>query len=495
MNILKKLAGQTAIYGLSSIVGRLLNYLLVPLYTRIFLTEEYGIVVELYTYTAFFLVILTYGMETSFFRFATKKNLNKVYQTSNFVILTTTSIFLFLSIFFSRKIANFLNYNENHEYIIFFICIISIDVFTSITFAKLRYENKAIKFALIKSTNIAMSIFLNIFFLILCPKILENNNDSFIKYFYFGNLGVAYIFISNLIASIFTLLLLAPEIFKNFIFKVFNKKNEIDFKLLKKILIYSSPLLIAGTAGTINEMMDRILLKNLLEENIMSAIGIYGANYKLAILMTLFIQTFRFAAEPFFFSEAKNKNSKKLYSEVMTYFIIFGLFIFLLINLYIDFFQNFIGEEFREGIKIVPILLMANLFLGIYFNLSIWYKLNDLTKFGAYLSIFGAIITIIFNFILIPKISYLGSAYATLICYFLMMISSYFLGQKYFPIKYDLKKIFVLFTITLILFFLNQIFISDIKNEILKLFFNSSLLMIYISIIYFFIFKKLIAKF
>ncbi len=483
-NHLKKLLGHTAVYGLSSIIGRLLNYLLVPLYTRLFLPAEYGVVTDLYAYVGFLLVLLTYGMETAFFRFSEKQtDKEKVFSTAISSLLLTSALFIFVMILFAQQFANLLQYPQNKEYIIWFAVIIGIDAFISLPFAKLRRVNKAVKFAVFKFINIGINIGFNLFFLLLCPYLLKNNPNTIISSFYNPDIGVSYIFISNLIASSFTLLLFLPDFLK--INYKFSKK------LLKQMLIYGYPLLFAGLAGMINEVIDRILLKYLInipetvensQDYIMSQIGIYGANYKLSILMTLFIQAFRYAAEPFFFSQQKAKKAKTIYANILKYFIIFGLIIFLGIMLYIDILKYFINSSYHEGLKIVPILLFANLFLGIIYNLSIWYKLTDRTHFAAYIAGGGAVITIILNIILIPFIGYLGSAWATLVCYFSMMTASYFLGQKYYKIKYELKSIFMYILIAGLIYYISLIF--DIEG-LLKYITNTLLIIIFLAVVFF----------
>ncbi|RKX17138.1 MAG: polysaccharide biosynthesis protein, partial [Candidatus Zixiibacteriota bacterium] len=470
MNTIKKLAGQTAVYGLSSVIGRFLNYLLVPLYTYNLPTGQYGIVTELYAYVSFLIIILTYGMETGFFRFSeTETNLNKVYSTTLTSLFSTSSLFIFFFLAFYKNIASTIGYTSHPEYILWFAFIIATDAFVSIPFAKLRRENKAIKFAIIKLINIFVNVGLNLFFIKLCPYLIEQNPDSWVATFGLGDISIKYIFISNLAASLITLLLLLPDIL--------NVKFEFDKVLLKKILIYSLPLLVAGLAGMVNETLDRILLKVLLPatSDVMQQIGIYGANYKIAILMTLFIQMFRYAAEPFFFSQAKEKDAKETYAKVMKYFIIFGLLIFLFVMLYIDVIKYFIGTDYREGLKIVPIILLANLFLGIIYNLSVWYKLTNKTKFGAYIALIGAGITIILNIILIPRIGYMGSAWATFFCYFSMMIISFIWSRRTYKISYDIKNLLLYFFLALAIFFFVTYF--TINNPSIKYTINSILLL------------------
>ena len=461
MNPLKKLAGQTVIYGLSSVVGRLLNYLLVPLYTRVFLPEQYGVVIEMYAYVAFLVVILTYGIETAFFRYSHKvQNKRTVYSTSLISLLITSTIFILVIYNSAQPISNWLQYPETPEYIKCFAFIIGLDAVTSISFAKLREMNNASRFALIRLINIFINIGLNLFFIIYCPYAIENKLSSveFVNSVYSEDIGIGYIFIANLIASIITFLMLLPEMIKSvWIF---------DKTLWKNMMIYAFPLLIAGLAGMTNETIDRILLKHLLPEtvNASSELGLYGAFYKLSILMILFIQTFRFAAEPFFFAQEKEKNSKKIYADVMKYFVIITSLIFLIVSMFYDFIILFLGSDYHDprGFKVVSILLAANLFLGIYYNLSIWYKLSEKTKYGAYLSIFGAVITLTLNFILIPIIGFVGSAWATLACYFSMTVASYFLSKKHYSIPYHLKRIFFYLGLVVSMYFTSIYFDSNI---------------------------------
>ena len=441
MNPLKQLAGQTAIYGLSSIVGRLLNYLLVPLYTRYFIPAEYGVVTELYAYVAFLVIILTYGLETAFFRFSQKQYDKKlVYSTSLISLIVSSILFVVLMISSQQSIANWLEYPQNPEYVMWFALIIGLDAISAISFAKLREQRQAARFALVRLVNIFINIGLNLFFIIYCPYALENGlpTTDFVNSVYDPKVGVGYIFIANLFASGVTILMLLPEMTKS--------SWTFNTMLWKKMMWYAFPLLVAGLAGMTNETIDRILLKQLLPVGVdkMAAIGVYGAFYKISIIMILFIQTFRFAAEPFFFSQEKQHNSRKTYADVLKYFTILASLIFLSVMLYLDVVKHFIGSSFhsKEGIEIVPILLMANLFLGIYYNLSIWYKLTEKTGYGAILAIFGAVITLILNIILIPKIGFIGSAWATLFCYFSMMIASLLMGRKYYAIPYDLKRVF-----------------------------------------------------
>ncbi len=441
MGSIKLLAGQTAIYGLSSIVGRLLNYMLVPMYTRIFTTDQYGVVTEMYAYVAFLIVILTYGMETAFFRFSSKTdNKTEIYSSTLISIFVTSTIFITLTSVFSVPIANWLRYPNHTEYVIWFAIIVGLDALSAIPMAKLREMEKAKLFAGINLINIFVNIALNLFFLVYCRKhFLINGEESnwLVSLCYNPEIGVGYVFISNLVATIARTLLLLPQMLKiSFVFNV---------SIINKMLVYSLPLLIAGLAGIINEIVDRVMIKRILMNSIgelgaMTQLGIYGACYKISIIITIFIQAFRYAAEPFFFSLQKEDNAREVYRNVMTYFIIASSTIFLGIMLFLDVVMVFVGKEFRVGADVVPILLMANICLGIFFNLSIWYKLTEKTIYGALISIFGALITIILNYLWIPVLGYMGSAWATLICYLSMTILSYFIGQKHYPINYNLLK-------------------------------------------------------
>lgn len=481
MNPLKKLAGQTAIYGLPTIVGRFLNYLLVPLYTRVFAPAEYGVVTEIYAYVALMFVILTYGMETAFFRFATTENDRKqVYGTSLFSLLVTSLFFVLVVFLATPTISTAMGYGSNQEYIRWFAIILAADALSSIPYAYLRLMNKSFKFALVKIVNIMSNIGFNLLFIVVFPYILNKEPDSIISHYinlvYNPEIGVGYIFISNLISSIITFLMLVPS--------ALGVKLKPDFNLLRRMLSYSWPLLIFGLAGIVNETFDRIILPTLLpaEVDAMAQLGIYGANYKVSILMTLFIQTYRYAAEPFFFDHSKSADAKKAYSKLMHYFLLVCLFIFLLIMLNIDYVILFIGEEYREGANIIPILLWANLFLGVFYNLSVWFKLTDKTKLGAMISIAGAIVTLVFNFLLIPSMGYLGAAWATFICYGFMMVISYLMGQKYYPVNYDLRKALIYASVTLVIYVLSTLL--DDFNEGLRFTINFSLLLLFSVIVF-----------
>lgn len=446
-NPLRKLASQTAVYGFSTILVRVLNYLLAPLHTRVFTEQaDYGVISELYAYVTFLNVIFMYGMETAFFRFAKKENdiqqNTSVFSTAQTSLLVSTLLFLLPLLIFSGKIADVLQYAGHGEYVIYFALIIGFDTLVNIPFAKLRLENKPWKYFSIKLVNICINIFFNFFFLL--PALLHNYKlFSFTGFVYKPELGVAYVFIANLIASAITFLLFAKDFFH----------LHFDKALWKKMMRYGTPLIIIGFAGMINETLDRILLKYWLpgttEENL-KQVGIYSAVYKISIFMTLAVQAFRMGAEPFFFSHAADKNAPRTYADVMKYFVIVCCFIFLIVGMFPDVFKIIIGENYHAGLFIVPVLLMANLFLGVYYNQSVWYKLTDKTAFAAAIPIAGAVITIALNFLLIPTHGYAGSAWATLACYFGMVLLSYVIGQKHYKVPYNLRKIILYLTVSVL---------------------------------------------
>jgi O-antigen/teichoic acid export membrane protein len=399
------------------------------------------------------MVIFAYGMETAYFRFANNEDdKDKVFDTAFISLLVSSVLFTGLICVFVGPIASELKYTAHPEYIIWFAFILGLDALTSIPFAQLRYDNKPLRYAFFKMLSIGVNIGLTVFFVFFCPFVL--NHDKLISLRPFMNtvynpaIGIGYVFIANLVASVVTLLVMLPIIIK--------KQYRFSAELWKKMMPYAMPMLIVGTAGMVNETMDRFLLKHLLplkNDEVMAQIGIYGACYKLSIVMTLFVQAFKMAAEPFFFSQAKEGNAQKIYADSMKYFIIICSFIFLGIMVYLDFFKHFIGKNYYEGLVVVPILLLANLCLGAYYNLSIWYKLTNKTNVGAYIAIFGATVTLLLNYIWIPKYGYLGSAWATFICYASMMVVSYIVGQMYYPVPYKLKSIFIYLSLALTLYF------------------------------------------
>jgi O-antigen/teichoic acid export membrane protein len=457
-NPITQLFGQTAVYGLGIVLPRLLNYLLLtPFYTRVFDRATYGIITELYAYVVFLLVILSYGMETGYFRYASNsEQKDRVYTTVLGSLFITSMLFIVSMLVWANPVSSVIGYAQHPEYIKMLAAIVGIDAFTTIPFARIRLRNQPMKYALIRLAEVGINIGLNLFFLHYCPR---HTDSDLVAYLYNENIGVGYVLISNLVASFLKLILLVPDILAAF-------RSVFDRSLFKLILRYSYPLLIAGLAGTVNEALDRILLKHMIpmELNPMEQLGIYGANYKLAVLMTLFVQMFKYAAEPFFFSKSGDKNAQKLYADVMMFFVVAGLFIFLLVNLYLDYFILFIGTNFREGVQIVPVVLMANLVMGIFFNLSIWYKLTNRTYFGAVLVLLGALITVLVNVLFIPRYGYVASAWAHLFCYSTMVVISYLWSRKHYAIPYRTGRILAYIALAVFIYLSNELFLQDMRG-------------------------------
>lgn len=436
MSVYKSLFKQTAIYGLATVLPRMFSFILVPLYTdpKVLNVEEYGEVSIIFSWLVFFNVILSYGMETSFFRFFSKEDHKNVVSTSTISLFWSSIAFLIIALLGRNYLAKASNIEV--EYIVYTIWILVLDALVIIPFSKLRAEKRPVFYALIKIGNVALNLFLNLFFLLWLPKLAANLPEGFISTIYFENFQIGYIFVANIIASLATFAILSPSYLK--------MNWHFDVQLWKKMMQYSLPVMIAGIAFAINETFDRILLDYILPEDIAKTeIGAYSACYKLALFMTLFATAFRLGIEPFFFSHSSNENASKTYAEITKYFVIFGSIILLVVVVFADVLKMFIIRDasYWEAMKVVPLIILANFFLGIYNNLSVWYKLTDKTKMGMYISIAGAIITLVLNFVLIPIWSYMGSAIATISAYGSMMLISYYLGNKYYPIPYDMKKI------------------------------------------------------
>ena len=422
-----------------------------------------------------------YGMETTFFNFNSKlENKQEVYNTALISILSSTIVFSLILIIFSSYISEFLS-TPNAVYSVSFITwcvgIIATDAMMSIPFAKLRADNKALNFSLLKFFNVLVNFGLTVFFISICKKAYDSGEDNFFANLYDPQIGIGYCFLANLIANALTLLLVS----KQFLMISFR----INTELLKEMLKYTWPLVILGLAGMINEVLDRLVLKKLMpdKEEAQVAQGIYGACYKIAILMTIFIQAFRFSAEPFFFGKAKEKDSKKTYAFVMKYFVIFCLLLFLLTVMNLDWIKHILDENYWSGLKVVPILLLANLCLGVMYNLSIWYKLSGQTKYGAIISVSGAVIPIVINVVFVPSYSYIACAWATLAAYGGMMVLSYFLGQKYFPIKYNIRAMAVYTFLTLGLYLFSLTY-NGMESTVLKVILNNLLIGIFVWVIY-----------
>jgi O-antigen/teichoic acid export membrane protein len=444
LNIYKKLAGQTIIYGFGTIVPRILNYSILTIYyTRLFSVQEFGVITELYAYITFLMIILTYGTETGYFRFAVDDKKNAVFSSLLLSLFLSSTVFIAGMLFFRQSIADTIDYSHNVEYISILSVIIAIDAFSTIPFAKLRRQERSKKFAVLKVLNVLITILCVLFFYEILPVIIEKSSLGLLIKL---RSDVVYVLISNLIASAVILIFLIPEIFEG--------KFEFDGKLLKEILIFSLPLLIAGLAGTVNETLDRVLLKYLIPDKAEAiyALGIYGANFRIAVLLFIFIQMFRYAVEPFYFSYYGKADEKFVFSQIMRLFIGIAIVICMFMIFYIDYVKFFISPKFHEGLKIVPIVLVGYVLYGIFFNQSMWYKFTKQTSFAIILTLIGALITIFINLIFVKRFSYYASASAHVLSYGVMIIVSYFLGQKYYPIDYNLKRIGEYILIALLIF-------------------------------------------
>ena len=435
MGIYSKLIKHTAIYGLATVVPRMFGFLLVPLYTHLLPKEDYGAVSIVFAWMIFFNVVLSYGMETAFFRFYNKEsNKASVIETSMISVFWSSLLFLALALLSINSLAKITGIDK--QYIGFAIWILFLDALVIIPFSKLRALQKPLLYTLIKIGNVVVNLMLTICFLMYLPELSKSVRFPFLQNLYYEDYQVGYIFMANIIASFLTFAMLSISYIR--------LKWQFDVYLWKKMLGYGLPIMVAGIAFAINEQFDKILLAKLLPANIAAAeVGVYSACYKLGLFMVLFRTAYTLGVEPFFFSHSAEKNAPQTYATITKYFVITGSMILLVVIVFIDVFKQIMIQDssYWVAMKVVPLIILANFFLGIYTNLSVWYKLIDKTYIGAYISIIGAIVTLVLNYILIPKYSYLGSAVATLAAYSSMMLISYYLGKKHYPIPYDIKKI------------------------------------------------------
>lgn len=455
MNPLKKLASDTAVYGLSSIIGRVLNYLLVPLYTSILLPAEYGIITEFYAYMAFLNVLYTYGMETAFLKFGAEEDLVETFRATISLLLVTSILFSSVLISMATSLINYLGYPGHEIYIYYSAAILWVDTMLVIPFARLRLQGQAARFAQLKCFQISVNIALNVFFLYILPQI-EGGKwlpawQSVISYFYNPADGIAYVLLANLLANCCVLPWMGISL-DDIMYGV-------DGKQVKRILLYGLPLLIVGLAGMTNEMLSRVLLKHLLPMDIYpgqskeSILGIFGGCYKLAIFMSLGIQAFRYAAEPFFFNHAADKQSPQLFSKVMQVYVVVACWIWFSISANLDLLGYLFLRHpiYRIGLEMVPYLSLAYLWLGIYYSLSIWFKLVNKTYYGSIITVTGAVVTLLLNLLLVPHWGYMGSVWATLYSYITMAVICYYQGQKYYPIPYQAGRGLLVIFITWVL--------------------------------------------
>lgn len=448
MSLLKKLAGETALYGLSSMLGRVLNMmLLVPLHTRTLRdTSDFGAVVDLYATSAFLMVIFSYRMESAFFRFGTpKEDRSRSFSTGMISVMGSTAIITLLLFLFAQPVANFLQYPDHPEYVRWFALILGLDCLSELPFARLRLEQRPIRFVSVRLINITVNILMNLFWLLYCPW-AASHGQEWVHAVWSPDTGAGYVFLSNLTASAVTVLLLLPEFRKT----GFSFDTELWFRMMK----YAAPLIIVSLAGIVDEMFSRSMLKYLLpgtvEENL-GQVGIFGANYKLAALITLFTQAYRYAAEPFFFRHAGDRDAMRTQAEVTKWFTVAGATGMLGILLFLDVVKYFIAPKYHGGLHVVPVLLVANLLLGVYYNFSVWYRLKDRTGLGAIISVAGAVITVLLNLILIPRYGYTGAAFVTLVCYAFMSWATWFTGKKHYPVPYQLGRMFLYTGLALLL--------------------------------------------
>ena len=470
---LKSLAKDTAIYGLSSIIGRFLNYLLVPLYTHVIASSsgDYGVVTNLYAYTALLLVILTYGMETTFFRFANKEgeNPDRVYSTILTSVLTTSALFVALVALFISPISSALGYAGHPSYVLAMAATVAIDASQCIPFSYLRFKKRPLKFAALKLLFIGMNIFLNLAYFVILPKFGLNPGGI-----YDHGFDIGYVFYINLFCTASITIFFWKEL-SGFRFGF-------DWRLMKRMLSYSWPILILGIAGILNQSGSQIIFPFIYGEGSSVPLGIYGASVKIAMIMAMITQAFRYAYEPFVFGSAADKNSKELYAKAMKYFIIFTLLAFLCVIGYLDILKYIIGPSYWEGLKVVPIVMAAEIMMGIYFNLSFWYKLTDQTLWGALFSGIGCLVLFAVNILFIPKFSYMACAWAGFAGYGVAMILSYIVGQKKYPIKYPLKDI-ALYVVLALIFFATMTFANNHLTQIPALAVNTALILVFCAVI------------
>ena len=436
---IKSLAKDTAIYGLSSIIGRFLNWCLVPLYTITFPVAEYGVVTYVYSVVALALIILTYGMETGFFRFANHerwKDPMQVYSTALTSLAVTSSLFVLLVLAALGPVTRWMQCDGHSDYVVMMALCVAIDAFLALPFSYLRYKKRPVRFATIRLVNIGINIGLNLFFILLCPWLMRVAPGT-VDWFYRPDFGIGYIFLSNLIASLVNFLMMIPELT--------GFRWRFSRRLLGEMLRYSAPLLVLGVAGIMNQTVDKLLYPYLVSDpaEAMEGLGIYGANYKVAIVMVMFIQAFRFAYEPFIFSQAKERGekSKQAYRDAMKFFVIFAVVLFLGVMFFLPVLKYFISPKYFSGLAVVPLIMLAEFFFGVFFNLSVWYKLSDRTVWGMYFSLIGVAVTVVLNVLLVPRFGYMGCAWAALASYFVMMAASYFIGQRLNPIDYPVKRL------------------------------------------------------
>ena len=467
MSSIKKLAGQTLWYGIPTIASRFLGYLMnMALPFFIAMPEKTADLVQVYTIIPFLNVLYAYGLETAYFRFSQTHDKQKLYSTLSLSLFFSSIFFTILLFLCKDSLASAADLTQHPQYLIWMAWIIAVDNLNTLPFAKLRQENRPKRYAFARVAGIVVNISVIIFFLGIVPKILKANPDNFLKYIYDKDVGLGYYLLGNLCGSLFTLLLLFKEI-KQVRFKF-------NFKLWKEVMRYSAPLIIVGLGGMINDVLSRLIYRHVVDLPQQQAdheLGIFANIFRIALLITIMIQAFRMAAEPFFFNKSKEENAQRTYARVMKFFVIACCFMFLFIGLFLDVFKwifiHFANPRWVEGLQIVPLLALGNIFLGIYYNLSVWYKLTNKNTYGAVITIIGAVITIVLNIVLIPRLHYTGAAIATFSCYLFMMVSSYLLGQKFYPVPYPVKKLLAYIVLVVLIYLIHLGLVKFISQSLL----------------------------
>lgn len=455
MSGIKKLAGQTLWYGVPTIASRFLGYLMnMALPFFISMPGKTADLVQVYTIIPFLNVVYAYGLETAYFRFSQTHDKQKLYNTLSLSLLYSSILFSVALILCKDLIVSGADLQAHPDYVLWMIAIIAVDNLNTLPFARLRQENRPKRYAFARVMGIVINLAVVIFFLGVVPKILAANPDSFLRHIYNKDLGLGYYLLGNLCGSLFTLLILFKEIKQ--------VRFQFDMPLWKEVMRYSAPLIIVGLGGMINDVLSRLIYRHVVDLPRAEAdheLGIFANIFRLALLITIMIQAFRMAAEPFFFNRSKEENAPKIYARVMKFFVIACCFMFLLIGLFLDVFRwiftTFANPRWAEGLDVVPLLALGNIFLGIYYNLSVWYKLTNKNTYGAVITVIGAVITIALNIVLIPRLHYTGAALATFCCYLFMMVSSYVLGQKYYPVPYAVKKLTAYVVLVVLIYFIH----------------------------------------
>jgi len=464
---IKKLAGQTLWYGIPTITSRFLGYLMnMALPFFIAMPEKTADLVQVYTLIPFLNVLYAYGLETAYFRFSQTHDKQKLYNTLSLSLLISSIFFTLILLLCKDSLIQATDLNQHPNYVLWMIGIIAIDNLNTLPFAKLRQENRPKRYAFARVAGIVLNVSVVILFLGVIPKILQSDPAHFLRIIYNKDFGLGYYLFGNICGSLFTLVVLSKEIKQI--------KIRFDFKLWKEVMHYSTPLIIVGLGGMINDVLSRLIYRHVVDLPLNQAnheLGIFANIFRIALLITIMIQAFRMAAEPFFFNKSTDVNAQKTYARIMKFFVIACCFMFLFIGLFLDAFRwvfiTYANPSWTEGLEIVPLLALSNIFLGIYYNLSVWYKLTDKNKYGALITIGGAIITITLNILLIPLLHYTGAAIATFSCYLFMMVSSYLLGQKYYPVPYAVKKLLAYLTLTVVVYILHMGIVHLLSGSLL----------------------------